>query len=124
MKLEKNSVKIAIQAKYRLQLRVSPALLVGISIRLGHQEVGLGLIFYCVLNVQSEDTKHKQGKLPLRVIQNVPFAMLGIPNQALDVRLAHVPALPVHLVTNPTQETPVKFVPKDTTQDSLVNKTA
>lgn len=78
------------------------------------------------MNVQSEDTKHKQGKLLVlvTVLQNVPNAMLGIPNRALDVRLAHARALPVQLVTNPTQETPVKFVPKDTTQDSLVNKTA
>ena len=105
-----------------MQLRVSPALLVGISINIMITQDS-DQIMACVMNVQSEDTKHKQGKLPLRVLQNVPIAMLGIPNQALGARLAHARALPVHLVTNPTQENLVKFVQKDTTVQ-LVNKTA
>ena len=80
----------------------------------------------CVMNVQSEDTKHKQGKLLVRVtiLQNVPIAMLGIPNQALGVHRPDVPAMAVQLVTNPKQENLVKFVRKDTMETNMVNNTA
>jgi len=80
----------------------------------------------CVLNVRSEDTQHKREKKQVdsSLIPHVPSAPLDIRNLALDARQAHARALPVQLVTNPKKENLVKLVGKDTTETSLVYKTA